>query len=64
MGLIGRVKRHLRISLIKGYRRPYFLVLSSLLLLAQLLFYSLTNAYLASMDSSQTIFLAKFHPPR
>ena len=64
MGLIGRVQHHLRISLIKGYRQPCFLVLSSLLLLAQLLFYSLTNAYLASMDSSQTIFLAKFHPPR
>ena len=56
MGLIGRVQHHLRISLIQGYRQPCFLVLSSLLLLAQLLFYSLTNAYLVSMDSSQTIF--------
>lgn len=64
MGLIGRVQRRLRISLIKEYRQPGFLILSSLLLLAKLLFYSLTNAYLASMDSSQTIFLAQFHPPR
>ena len=56
MGLIRRVQRRLRISLIKGYRQPCFLILSFLLLLAQLLFYSLTNAYLASKDSSQTIF--------
>jgi hypothetical protein len=64
MGLIGRVQRLLRISLIKGYRQPCSSILSSLLLLAKLLFYSLKNVYLASKDFSQTIFLAKFHPLR